>query len=105
MTTARSGAESCSRDTVARAGGSAERADVILRQHGAVFGSQRYAERHLARYRAQKLIHMLVALGLHRRIDLREHTEQHVGGWVWAVELRPIARDSHVPHSAASGGP
>ena len=61
-------------------------ADEILREHGAVCGGTLYRERHQARYQAQKLMRLMVQLGLHERCSLREHTEPRRGGWGWAVE-------------------
>ncbi len=62
-----------------------EAAEIIC-EHGAVSGCGRYAARHQARYRAQKLIGLLVELGLFERFELREHTNRTREGWVWSVQ-------------------
>lgn len=64
----------------------ANAADRILIEHGAVRGRQVYERRHVARWRAQKLINLMVALGIHERWQLAEHTEKRPGGWGWTVE-------------------
>lgn len=65
-----------------------QHADEIMLEHGAVVGRQVYEKRHQARWRAQKLIADMVALRLHERWELAEHTEQRRGGWVWIVEFK-----------------
>lgn len=63
--------------------------DQILTEYGAVEGSIRYPKRHLARYRAQSLIRLMVELRLHERWELGEHTDEMPdGSWTWTVELR-----------------
>jgi len=62
--------------------------DGILASHGLVRGEELLPERHHARWRAQYLIHLLVALGLRQRWELAEHTERQPGGWQWSVEYR-----------------
>ena len=64
----------------------AEQCDRIMRSHGAVYGSNVYPARHLARWRAKYLIKLMVELGLHERWELVEHTEHRGTGWVWSVE-------------------
>ena len=61
-------------------------ADAILREHGAVWGEQTYVKRHVARWRAQKLIRLLVELRLRERWELAERTVKRGGEWAWAVE-------------------
>jgi len=62
-------------------------ANRILLEHGVVSGSETYPARHQARYRAQRLIELMVALELHDRRSLREHTDRaQAGGWGWSVE-------------------
>jgi hypothetical protein len=62
-------------------------ANEILLKHGAVKGRGVYDKRHVARWRAQRLIRLMVELGLHERWELKEHTEARAGGgWTWSVE-------------------
>jgi len=61
-------------------------ADEILREHGAVQGTDVYDQRHKARWRAQKLIRYMVELRVHERWELKEHTERRGDGWTWTVE-------------------
>ena len=69
----------------------AVRADEIMVEHGLVAGADTYPRRHHARWRARKLIGLMVDLGIHNRRELREHTTAHRDGWVWAVEyLGPV---------------
>lgn len=63
-----------------------QRADAILKEHGAVNGSQSYERRHQARWRAQRLMDLMVRLDLHERWELREHTTYRQDGWSWSVE-------------------
>jgi hypothetical protein len=58
----------------------------ILVEHGKVTGTRSYERRHQARYRAQKLIRLMVELRLREKWELREHTEKTGGGWTWTVE-------------------
>jgi len=73
-----------------------------------VTGSTAYVSRHRARWRAEKLIRLLVELGLRERWQLREHTEAKNGGWVWTVEYAgppmtpPAARSPSVTSAAAT---
>lgn len=60
----------------------------ILVQHGAVRGDELFPQRHHARWRAQYLIRLLVALRLRERWELAEHVEKRPGGWQWSVEYR-----------------
>jgi hypothetical protein len=60
--------------------------DRIMMEHGRVIGSRVYPDRHLARYRAQSLIRLMVELRLHERWELGEHVQRQNGGWVWSVE-------------------
>jgi hypothetical protein len=61
-------------------------ADAILREHGAVSGTQTYDKRYQARWRAQKLIRLLVELRIYERWELEEHTQKRGGQWCWHVE-------------------
>lgn len=61
-------------------------ADAIMVEHGSVHGRGAYPERHRARWRARKLIELMVDLGLHERWELREHVERKQSGYTWAVE-------------------
>ena len=63
-------------------------ADRIMLEHGVVQGRALVAKRYQARWRAQRLIKLMVELRLHERWELSEHTEQHPTGWVWLVEYR-----------------
>jgi len=64
----------------------ARTADNIMVEHGMVQGSVVYDDRHHARWRAQKLIKLMVRLDLHERWELKEHAERKDGGWIWSVE-------------------
>lgn len=66
----------------------AQASDRIMVEHGAVFGTSVYRERHHARWRAQSLIRLMVELRMHERWQLAEHTERRDGGWIWSVEYR-----------------
>jgi hypothetical protein len=67
----------------------AKQAAGIMHEHGAVSGNRLYPRRHQARWRAQRLMRLMVDLGLHERWELGEHTDEHNGdGWVWTVEYR-----------------
>lgn len=63
-------------------------ADAILLEYGAVCGRQICQKRYQARWRAQRLIKLMVELRLHERWELCEHTEQRAGGWSWTIEYR-----------------
>lgn len=62
--------------------------DKIMREHGAVEGAQAYEKRYQARWRAQRLIRLMVQLDLHQRWQLFEHTSRKPAGWTWSVEYR-----------------
>ena len=62
--------------------------DRIMMEHGAVFGTSVYSQRHHARWRAQSLIRLMVELRLHERWQLAEHVERRDGGWIWSVEYK-----------------
>jgi hypothetical protein len=64
-----------------------KQADAIMLEHGAVSGSNLYPKRHLARWRAEKLMRAMSDLGLHERWQLAEHSDERDGGWIWTVEL------------------
>jgi hypothetical protein len=64
----------------------ANHANQLLVKHGAVTGMYSYERRHQARYRAQKLIGLLVELRLREQWELREHAERASRGWTWTVE-------------------
>lgn len=66
----------------------AKEADEIMCEHGAVSGNRVYRARHQARWRAQRLIRLMVDLNLHERWELGEHTDSRHGGWIWTVEYR-----------------
>lgn len=60
--------------------------DKILREHGVVNGTRVYDRRHEARWRARRLIRLMVELRLHERWELKEHIEKRHDGYVWSVE-------------------
>jgi hypothetical protein len=60
-------------------------ADRKMMSTGAVRGEVRRT-RNSARHHAQDLIDKMVALGLHDRDELVEHTARKDGGWIWHVE-------------------
>jgi hypothetical protein len=60
--------------------------DRIMLEHGRVIGSRVYPKRHLARWRAQSLIRLLVELRMHERWEVTEHVGRRDGGWTWSVE-------------------
>lgn len=62
--------------------------DRIMLDQGAVRGSTVYPLRHQARYRARKLIRLMVELRMHDGEQLVEHTDKRAGGWIWSVEYR-----------------
>jgi hypothetical protein len=61
-------------------------ADSIMLEHGAVVGTGVLEHRYQARWRAQRLIRLMVELRLHERWELKEHTERRPAGWGWSVE-------------------
>jgi hypothetical protein len=61
-------------------------ANAIMLEHGAVYSSRLYPKRHVARWRAERLIKLMVELRLHQRWELRQHVERKAGGYIWAVE-------------------
>jgi hypothetical protein len=61
-------------------------ADAVLVEHGSVYGTVVYDSRHKARWKARRLIDLMVDLRFHQRWELREHVERRQGGFVWAVE-------------------
>lgn len=60
--------------------------DRIMLAKGMVIGSTRYPARHQAKWRAQRLVRLMVELRLHERGQLKCHTDAREGGWVWVVE-------------------
>lgn len=58
----------------------------ILVEHGAIVGRTIYEKRDHARWRARRLINLLVELDLHHRWELREHVDRKQGGYFWTVE-------------------
>lgn len=65
-----------------------ENANKIMLENGAVYGGTVYRARHQARWRAQRVIALMVDLEMHERWELSEHTYPREGGWVWSVEYR-----------------
>jgi hypothetical protein len=66
----------------------ARQADAIMMDYGAVYGRAILDKRYKARWRAQRLIDLMVRLNLHHRWELAEHTEARPGGWAWCVEYK-----------------
>lgn len=64
----------------------ARQANAILTENGVVFGTVIWERRHQARWRAQRLINLLVDLGLRDRWELVEHVNRRGDGWAWSVE-------------------
>ena len=64
----------------------AREAHSIMLEHGAVFGTGVYEGRHQARWRARKLISLLVDLELCERWELQEHVNRRGDGWALSVE-------------------
>jgi hypothetical protein len=64
----------------------AQQANAILLEHGVVFGTAVYEGRYQARWRARRLITLLVDLGLRDRWELQEHVNRRGDGWAWSVE-------------------
>lgn len=58
----------------------------LLGAHGAVGDGQTYPERHLARWRAQRLVALMVQLGLREAWELRQRVWRVEGGWQWSVQ-------------------
>lgn len=65
-----------------------EDADQIMLEYGAVVGRTVLDKRYKARWRAQRLIRLMVELRLHEHWELSEHTEAAAGGWKWSVEYK-----------------
>ena len=64
----------------------AHESDRIMMEHGEVEGSIAYKRRHQARWRAQRLIDLMLRMGLHQRWQIRERTWETPDGWCWSVE-------------------
>lgn len=64
------------------------KADAIMLEHGSVEGRAICDKRYKARWRAQRLMRLMVELRLHERWELGEHVEQVPGGWRWIVEYK-----------------
>lgn len=64
----------------------ARECDHIMLEHGSVHGQDTYEQRHQARWRAQRLIRLMVELKMHARWELREHVERRGERWAWSVE-------------------
>ena len=64
----------------------ARQADEIMLEHGFVFGTSVYPKRHQARWRARKLIDVMVRLEMYERWELEEHVNRRGDGWLWSVE-------------------
>ena len=60
--------------------------DSIMLEYGIVEGAIGYEQRHQARWRAQRLIRLMVELRIHQRWQLIEHTSRKPNGWIWSVE-------------------
>lgn len=60
--------------------------DEIMLKHGSVQSLALYDKRHKARWKAQRLMRLMVELRIHERWQLREHTEHKPEGWTWTVE-------------------
>ena len=63
-----------------------QRANAILLEHGAVSDGKPYPARHLARWRAQRMISLLVAEAARERWEVRERTWSDGDGWHWSVQ-------------------
>jgi hypothetical protein len=61
-------------------------ADAILREHGAVSDGKGYELRHRARWRAQRMISLLVDQGVRERWEVRERTWFEEDGFHWSVQ-------------------
>lgn len=71
----------------------AKDANEILEANGAVFGTKIHEKRHHARHPMERLLDLLVDLGLQKRADLVGHVNRRGDGYVWAVEYRPRRRN------------
>lgn len=69
-----------------------EHADAIMREFGSVEGRVAYEHKHQARWRARRLIDLMVQLRIHPRWHLKEHCSETPQGWVWSVEYLDIRR-------------
>jgi hypothetical protein len=67
--------------------GGVRHAAQLLAQHGAVGDGQVWPERHLARWRAQRLIDLMEQMGLRQRWELRQRVWAVGDGFQWAVQL------------------
>lgn len=63
-----------------------KKCDGIMVKYGSVVSSSVYPARHQARWKARRLIRLMVELRLHERWQLVEHTERKGSGWIWSVE-------------------
>ena len=61
-------------------------ADKIMVEYGSVQGAIAYENRHQARWRARRLVRLIVELRIHDRWQLIEHTNRAPQGWIWSVE-------------------
>jgi hypothetical protein len=77
----------------------AEDCNRILLEHGAVTGRTIYERREQARWRARRLIRLLVELRLHERWHLTEHVFRDSSGWKWTVEYKGGGRDGRAGHA------
>ena len=76
------------------------KADAILREHGDVAGAATYEKRHQARWRAQKLIRLLVELRVRERWELIERTRPRAVGSAGASSFpggNRVATDNQQP--------
>ncbi len=63
------------------------KAEELLRVHGACSDGKAYPVRSRARWRARRLIHLLMTVAEIDQWSLAERTWQEGGVWHWAVEL------------------
>ncbi len=63
------------------------KAEELLRAHGAVSDGKAYPVRSRARWRARRLMHLLMSVAEIDRWSLAERTWQEGDSWRWAVEL------------------
>lgn len=63
-------------------------ANKIMLEHGSVEGRAICDKRYKARWRAQRLMRLMVELRLHERWELSEHVERVPDGWRWIVEYK-----------------
>jgi hypothetical protein len=61
-------------------------ADAIMLAHGAVGDGKLYPSKHLARWRAQRMISLLVDQGVRERWEIRERTWVDGDGFRWSVQ-------------------